>query len=75
MLSKLQRANREFEQRVEERTRELAARNRELEEAYQRIEELARTDPLTGLANRRGLVELAIVKCSGPCAQGSRSPS
>lgn len=59
LMAKLQHANRELEQRVEERTRELAARNRELEEAYRRIEELARTDPLTELANRRGLVEQA----------------
>ncbi|MCF8094092.1 MAG: GGDEF domain-containing protein [Desulfobacteraceae bacterium] len=34
-------------------TRELGKKNRELETAYRKITELSRTDPLTGLANRR----------------------
>jgi len=38
----------------------LTARNRELEIALARIEELARTDPLTGLMNRRAFEEQAI---------------
>jgi len=37
--------------------RESAQKNRELKEANQTIERLARTDPLTGLANRRTLDE------------------
>lgn len=37
----------------------LASRNSELENALQRISELARTDPLTGLLNRRALKEMA----------------
>ncbi|MFP4194721.1 MAG: GGDEF domain-containing protein [Desulfobacterales bacterium] len=34
-------------------SRELGKKNRELEKAHNRITELSRTDPLTGLANRR----------------------
>lgn len=37
--------------------RELRQRNRELEEANRKITELSRTDPLTGLANRRRFFE------------------
>jgi diguanylate cyclase (GGDEF)-like protein len=37
--------------------RELRQRNRELEEANRKITELSRTDPLTGLANRRRFLE------------------
>jgi diguanylate cyclase (GGDEF)-like protein len=38
-------------------TREGARKNRELKEANETIQRLARTDPLTGLANRRALDE------------------
>ena len=38
-------------------TRESARKNRKLKEANETIERLARTDPLTGLANRRALDE------------------
>jgi diguanylate cyclase (GGDEF)-like protein len=37
--------------------REASRKNRELKEAYKVIEQLAQTDPLTGLANRRTLDE------------------
>lgn len=37
--------------------RELRQRNRELQDANRKISELARTDPLTGIANRRRFLE------------------
>jgi diguanylate cyclase (GGDEF)-like protein len=39
--------------------KQLAARNRELEEALATISKVAREDPLTGLLNRRAFMELA----------------
>ncbi len=47
----------ELEQQVSDRTFELAERNRELEEANRRLEMASLTDTLTGLANRRYLME------------------
>ncbi len=42
---------------VQERTRELAETNERLVDANQQLERLARTDPLTGLHNRRHFME------------------
>ena len=47
----------ELEQQVSDRTFELAQRNRELEEANRRLEMASLTDTLTGLANRRYLMQ------------------
>ena len=49
----LERFNRELEQRVSERTMQLAETNRALEEANKRLSLLSLEDPLTGIANRR----------------------
>jgi diguanylate cyclase (GGDEF)-like protein len=46
-----------LEQQVSDRTYELAQRNRELEDANRRLEMASLTDTLTGLANRRYLME------------------
>lgn len=37
--------------------KELSSKNTELAKAYSRVEELSRTDELTGLANRRAMIE------------------
>jgi len=47
----------ELEQQVSDRTYELAGRNRELEDANRRLEMASLTDTLTGLANRRFLMQ------------------
>lgn len=44
-----------LEQRVYERTKELAAKNEELQQAYHKLEEVSLTDQLTSLKNRRFL--------------------
>ena len=49
----LERLNRELEERVAERTMQLAETNRALEEANRRRSLLSLEDPLTGIANRR----------------------
>lgn len=66
LLGQLQTLNRELEERVAERTRELEKANNELEKSYreqqQQAEEMKRlalTDPLTGLLNRRAMDGLA----------------
>src|SRR6185369_10652493 len=46
-----------LEQQVSDRTFELAERNRELEDANRRLEMASLTDTLTGLANRRFLMQ------------------
>jgi diguanylate cyclase (GGDEF)-like protein len=46
-----------LEQQVSDRTYELEQRNRELEEANRRLQMASLTDTLTGLANRRYLME------------------
>lgn len=48
-----------LEQKVRERTRELAAHASALEQANRRLEEASYTDPLTGLGNRRSLRQTA----------------
>jgi len=52
-----ERTTRRLEEQVELRTRELAERNRELERVNRRLEEVSLSDPLTGLGNRRSLVQ------------------
>lgn len=47
----------ELEQQVSDRTYELAERNRELEDANRRLENVSLSDPLTGLGNRRALMQ------------------
>lgn len=59
LLDELRRLNLELEQRVQTRTRELEHALEQLRQANQILERMAATDPLTGLANRRAMDDLA----------------
>jgi diguanylate cyclase (GGDEF)-like protein len=60
---------------VRVRTRELAARNTELERVNIRLEQASLTDSLTGLGNRRSLiVEMPRLVAQVDASQGTRDP-
>lgn len=59
LLQELRQVNLELEQRVADRTRELAEANYLLQQRTRELETLARTDPLTSLPNRRAIDDLA----------------
>lgn len=56
-IARSTRLSAQLEQQVSDRTYELAQRNRDLEEANRRLEMASLTDTLTGLANRRYVME------------------
>ena len=58
LLSQLKVLNRNLEDRVTERTRELAVANQRLEQRNRELERLALTDGLTGLLNRRAMDDM-----------------
>ncbi len=57
MAKAIRKSHEELERKVWERTRDLMKRNKELQEAKREMEILSRTDPLTGLFNRRAMME------------------
>jgi diguanylate cyclase (GGDEF)-like protein len=59
LLQELRTLNLELEARVEQRTRELAEANRQLQLKNSILEKMALTDSLTGLPNRRALERVA----------------
>ncbi len=62
LLEQLRNLNRELEQRVTERTRELQDANAQLQQRTRELTQLALTDPLTGLFNRRAMETLALAE-------------
>lgn len=51
----MRRLNLTLQQQVDQRTEELQQKNAELRRAYEQLQTVSQTDPLTGLANRRFL--------------------
>ena len=62
LVMELRNLNRELEQRVADRTRELEAAYTQLEQRSRELERLALTDQLTGLFNRRAMEGLAMAE-------------
>lgn len=58
LLDQYRRLNQELEQRIQDRTRELEAAYRQLQQRTLILQRMALTDPLTGLPNRRGMDQL-----------------
>ncbi|AFU98373.1 GGDEF domain-containing protein [Simiduia agarivorans] len=60
----MRRLNLTLQQQVDERTEELQQKNAELRRAYEQLQTISQTDPLTGLANRRFLAQHLDNDCS-----------
>jgi diguanylate cyclase (GGDEF)-like protein len=71
LLDELRRLTVELEQRVADRTRELEAANRQLQQRNSMLQKMALTDALTGLPNRRAMDRLA----KNELLRRARSPS
>jgi diguanylate cyclase (GGDEF)-like protein len=62
------RENERLRERLENTLAEVRVKNEQLQQAVQRLEAIATTDPLTGLANRRAL-EQALERCFAEAAR------
>jgi diguanylate cyclase (GGDEF)-like protein len=71
LLDELRRLTVDLEQRVADRTRELEAANRQLQQRNSMLQKMALTDALTGLPNRRAMDRLA----KNELLRRARSPS
>ena len=73
-IEREERYARQLEAKVRDRTRELAERNAELVHVNERLETASLSDPLTGLGNRRSLMQAmpGLISQANPEAPGAR---